>query len=50
MIVQDVEQQSFLLEKHYYYEAVHAVEKLRQSTEIWYATSEYLKQEMNSKF
>ena len=30
--------------------AVHAIEKLRQSVEIWYATSEYLKQEMNSNF
>ena len=26
-LVQDAEQQSFLLEKHYYYGAVHAVEK-----------------------
>jgi DNA-directed RNA polymerase subunit beta' len=26
------------------------VEKLRQSVEIWYVTSEYLKQEMNSNF
>ncbi|KAF7100684.1 hypothetical protein CFC21_102167 [Triticum aestivum] len=49
-LVQDAEQRSFLLEKHYYYGAVHAVEKLRQSVEIWYATSEYLKQEMNSNF
>nr|YP_009157979.1 RNA polymerase beta' subunit [Pariana campestris]AKH04675.1 RNA polymerase beta' subunit [Pariana campestris] len=49
-LVQDAEQQSFLLEKHYYYGAVHAVEKLRQSVEIWYATSEYLKQEMNLNF
>nr|YP_009135517.1 RNA polymerase beta'' subunit [Raddia brasiliensis]AIM53692.1 RNA polymerase beta'' subunit [Raddia brasiliensis] len=49
-LVQGAEQQSFLLEKHYYYGAVHAVEKLRQSVEIWYATSEYLKQEMNSNF
>ncbi|PUZ39763.1 hypothetical protein GQ55_9G365200 [Panicum hallii var. hallii] len=49
-LVQDAEQQSFLLEKHYYYGAVHVVEKLRQSVEIWYATSEYLKQEMNSNF
>nr|YP_009346171.1 RNA polymerase beta'' subunit [Streptochaeta spicata]AOR40736.1 RNA polymerase beta'' subunit [Streptochaeta spicata] len=49
-LVQDAEQQSFFLEKHYYYGAVHAVEKLRQSVEIWYATSEYLRQEMNSNF
>lgn len=29
---------------------VHTVEKLRQSIEIWYATSEYLRQEMNPNF
>nr|YP_009709134.1 RNA polymerase beta'' subunit [Parathesis chiapensis]QEW86778.1 RNA polymerase beta'' subunit [Parathesis chiapensis] len=49
-LVQDAEQQSFLLEKHYHYGNVHAVEKLRQSIEIWYATSEYLRQEMNPNF
>nr|YP_009138248.1 RNA polymerase beta' subunit [Erodium chrysanthum]ACH47337.1 RNA polymerase beta subunit [Erodium chrysanthum]AIA81381.1 RNA polymerase beta' subunit [Erodium chrysanthum] len=49
-LVQDVEQQSFLLEKHYHYGNVHAVEKLRQSIEIWYDTSEYLRQEMNPHF
>nr|YP_010290532.1 RNA polymerase beta'' subunit [Centrolepis aristata]ULQ64477.1 RNA polymerase beta'' subunit [Centrolepis aristata] len=47
---QDLEQQSFILEKHYHYGNVHAVEKLRQSIEIWYATSEYLRQEMNPHF
>uniref|UniRef100_K4D4Y7 Uncharacterized protein n=1 Tax=Solanum lycopersicum TaxID=4081 RepID=K4D4Y7_SOLLC len=36
-----------ILEKHHQYGNVHAVEKLRQSIEIWYATSEYLRQEMN---
>ncbi|KAI5343690.1 hypothetical protein L3X38_011566 [Prunus dulcis] len=41
-LVQDAEQQSFILEKHHHYGNVHAVEKLRQSIEIWYATSEYL--------
>ncbi|KAK1278643.1 DNA-directed RNA polymerase subunit beta'' [Acorus gramineus] len=41
-LVQDVEQQSFILEKHHSYGNVHAVEKLRQSIKIWYATSEYL--------
>lgn len=46
-LVQDAEQQSFILEKHYHYGNVHAIEKLRQSIEIWYATSEYLRQEMN---
>nr|YP_010636185.1 RNA polymerase beta'' subunit [Litostigma coriaceifolium]WBQ48654.1 RNA polymerase beta'' subunit [Litostigma coriaceifolium] len=49
-LVQDAEQQSFILEKHHCYGNVHAVEKLRQSIEIWYATSEYLRQEMNPNF
>nr|USG97944.1 RNA polymerase beta'' subunit [Pilea alpina] len=49
-LVQDAEQQSFIFEKHHYYGNVHAVEKLRQSIEIWYATSEYLRQEMNPNF
>nr|YP_010725203.1 RNA polymerase beta'' subunit [Zephyra violiflora]WDW32416.1 RNA polymerase beta'' subunit [Zephyra violiflora] len=49
-LVQDAEQQSFILEKHHHYGNVHAVEKLRQSIEIWYATGEYLRQEMNPNF
>nr|YP_009241906.1 RNA polymerase beta' subunit [Sagittaria lichuanensis]AMQ13480.1 RNA polymerase beta' subunit [Sagittaria lichuanensis]UDZ61187.1 RNA polymerase beta subunit [Sagittaria lichuanensis] len=49
-LVQDAEQQSWVLEKHHHYGNVHAVEKLRQSIEIWYATSEYLRQEMNPNF
>nr|YP_010223246.1 RNA polymerase beta'' subunit [Euphorbia peplus]UCL27239.1 RNA polymerase beta'' subunit [Euphorbia peplus] len=49
-LVKDAEQQSLVLEKHYHYGNVHAVEKLRQSIEIWYATSEYLRQEMNLNF
>nr|YP_010233181.1 RNA polymerase beta'' subunit [Centranthera grandiflora]QSX28384.1 RNA polymerase beta'' subunit [Centranthera grandiflora] len=49
-LVQDAEQQSWILEKHHHYGNVHAVEKLRQSIEIWYATSEYLRQEMNPNF
>nr|YP_009557534.1 RNA polymerase beta subunit [Macarthuria keigheryi]QBC72346.1 RNA polymerase beta subunit [Macarthuria keigheryi] len=49
-LVQDAEQQSLLLEKHHHYGNVHAVEKLRQSIEIWYSTSEYLRQEMNPNF
>nr|YP_009668976.1 RNA polymerase subunit beta [Galphimia angustifolia]QCW93974.1 RNA polymerase subunit beta [Galphimia angustifolia] len=49
-LVQDAEEQSLILEKHYHYGNVHAVEKLRQSIEIWYATSEYLRQEMNPNF
>ena len=49
-LVQDAEQQSLILEKHHHYGNVHAIEKLRQSIEIWYATSEYLRQEMNPNF
>lgn len=49
-LVQDAENQSLILEKHHHYGNVHAVEKLRQSIEIWYATSEYLRQEMNPNF
>nr|WOC92018.1 RNA polymerase beta'' subunit [Utricularia simulans] len=49
-LVQDAEEQSFILEKHHHYGNVHAVEKLRQSIEIWYTTSEYLRQEMNPNF
>ncbi|EXB81499.1 hypothetical protein L484_014307 [Morus notabilis] len=46
-LVQDAEQQRLILEKYHHYGNVRAVEKLRQSIEIWYATSEYLRQEMN---
>nr|YP_010392373.1 RNA polymerase beta'' subunit [Codonopsis javanica]UPX07982.1 RNA polymerase beta'' subunit [Codonopsis javanica] len=49
-LVQDAEQQSFILGNHHNYGNVHAVEKLRQSIEIWYATSEYLRQEMTPNF
>nr|YP_009705347.1 RNA polymerase beta''subunit [Scabiosa tschiliensis]QFQ34967.1 RNA polymerase beta''subunit [Scabiosa tschiliensis] len=49
-LVQDAEQQGFILEKHHYFGNVHAVEKLRQSIEIWYATSEYLRHEMSLNF
>nr|QWL22174.1 RNA polymerase beta'' subunit [Syndiclis marlipoensis] len=49
-LVQDAEQQSLILEKHHHYGNVHTVEKLRQSIEIWYATSEYLRQEMHPNF
>nr|YP_010150944.1 RNA polymerase beta'' subunit [Sesbania cannabina]QJQ80022.1 RNA polymerase beta'' subunit [Sesbania cannabina]QQV73304.1 RNA polymerase beta'' subunit [Sesbania cannabina] len=49
-LVKDAEQQSLILEKHHHYGNVHAVEKLRQSIEIWYATSEYLRQEMSPNF
>nr|UTM98389.1 RNA polymerase beta'' subunit [Driessenia sp. 701] len=49
-LVQDAEEHSFILEQHHHYGNVHAVEKLRQSIEVWYATSEYLRQEMNPNF
>nr|BBF91245.1 RNA polymerase beta subunit-2 [Saxegothaea conspicua] len=49
-LVQDAEQQDFASEKDHYYGNVHAVEKLRQLIEIWHATSEYLRQEMNPNF
>nr|YP_010188722.1 RNA polymerase beta'' subunit [Entosthodon attenuatus]QZJ47525.1 RNA polymerase beta'' subunit [Entosthodon attenuatus] len=49
-LIQDAEQQGYISEKHYRYGNVHAVEKLRQLIETWYATSEYLKQEMNPNF
>lgn len=37
-------------EQHYRYGSLHAVEKLRQSIEAWYATSECSKREMNPSF
>eukprot|EP01018_Ginkgo_biloba_P040956 Gb_09031 [translate_table: standard] len=49
-LVQDVEQQGSISEKHHHYGNVYAVEKLRQSIETWYDTSEYLRQEMNPNF
>nr|YP_010291110.1 RNA polymerase beta'' subunit [Juncus compressus]ULQ66700.1 RNA polymerase beta'' subunit [Juncus compressus] len=49
-LVQDAEQQNSILEKHHHYGNVHTVEKLRQSIEIWYTTSEYLRHEMNTHF
>ncbi|KAJ4825610.1 DNA-directed RNA polymerase subunit beta'', partial [Turnera subulata] len=49
-LVQDIEHQSLLSANHQHYGNVHAVEKLRQSIDIWYATSEYLRQEMNPNF
>ncbi|CAN6446916.1 unnamed protein product [Victoria cruziana] len=49
-LVQDAEKQSLILERHHHHGNVHAVEKLHQSIEIWYATSEYLRQEMNLNF
>jgi DNA-directed RNA polymerase subunit beta' len=49
-LVQYAEQQGSISEKQNHYGNVHAVEKLRQSIEIWYATSEYLRKEMNPNF
>nr|YP_008082402.1 RNA polymerase beta subunit-2 [Taiwania flousiana]AGL11248.1 RNA polymerase beta subunit-2 [Taiwania flousiana] len=49
-LIQDAQQQGFASEKHHDYGNVHAVEKLRQLIEIWHATSEYLKREMNPNF
>nr|YP_010974815.1 RNA polymerase beta'' subunit [Muellerina celastroides]WNR57456.1 RNA polymerase beta'' subunit [Muellerina celastroides] len=49
-LIQDAEKQSLILEKYYQDGNIHAVEKLRQSIEIWYITSEYLRQEMNPNF
>nr|YP_009667552.1 RNA polymerase beta' subunit [Cheilolejeunea xanthocarpa]QCW58328.1 RNA polymerase beta' subunit [Cheilolejeunea xanthocarpa] len=49
-LIEDAEQYSNISEKHQNYGNLHAVEKLRQLIETWYATSEYLKQEMNPNF
>nr|BCB64820.1 RNA polymerase beta subunit-2 [Chamaecyparis obtusa var. obtusa]BCB64903.1 RNA polymerase beta subunit-2 [Chamaecyparis obtusa var. obtusa]BCB65069.1 RNA polymerase beta subunit-2 [Chamaecyparis obtusa var. obtusa]BCB65152.1 RNA polymerase beta subunit-2 [Chamaecyparis obtusa var. obtusa]BCB65235.1 RNA polymerase beta subunit-2 [Chamaecyparis obtusa var. obtusa] len=49
-LIQDVQQQGFASERQHDYGNVHAVEKLRQLIEIWHATSEYLKREMNPNF
>nr|AIN75580.1 RNA polymerase beta' subunit [Campanula americana] len=49
-LVQDAEHQNLILGKHHNYGNVHAVEKLRQSIEIWYSASEYLRQEMTPNF
>nr|YP_009670788.1 RNA polymerase beta'''' subunit [Passiflora rufa]QCX30061.1 RNA polymerase beta'''' subunit [Passiflora rufa] len=49
-LVHDAEEESLILEEHYHYGNVHAIEKLRQSVEIWHVISEYLRQEMNPNF
>jgi DNA-directed RNA polymerase subunit beta' len=49
-LIEDAEQYTNLSEKHHNFGNLHAVEKLRQLIETWYATSEYLKQEMNPNF
>nr|YP_009548655.1 RNA polymerase beta'' subunit [Gastoniella chaerophylla]AYW15630.1 RNA polymerase beta'' subunit [Gastoniella chaerophylla] len=49
-LVRDAEKQGYVSEQHYRCGSLHAVEKLRQSIEAWYATSECSKREMNSSF
>nr|BBN66555.1 RNA polymerase beta subunit-2 [Fitzroya cupressoides] len=49
-LIQDAQQLGFASQRHHDYGNVHAVEKLRQLIEIWHATSEYLKREMNPNF
>nr|YP_009500905.1 RNA polymerase beta' subunit [Passiflora auriculata]AXB37298.1 RNA polymerase beta' subunit [Passiflora auriculata] len=49
-LVQDAEEERLILEEHHHYGNVHAIEKLRQSVEIWHAISEYLRQKMNPNF
>nr|YP_009426416.1 RNA polymerase beta'' subunit [Diplazium dushanense]ASU95091.1 RNA polymerase beta'' subunit [Diplazium dushanense] len=49
-LVQDAEKQGYVSEQHYRYGSPHAVEKLRQSIEVWYATSECPKRELNPSF
>ena len=49
-LIKDAEHYGNLSRKHHNYGDLHAVEKLRQLIETWYATSEYLKQGMNPNF
>nr|YP_010716113.1 RNA polymerase beta'' subunit [Crepidomanes latealatum]WDE75848.1 RNA polymerase beta'' subunit [Crepidomanes latealatum] len=49
-LVQDIQRQGYISEQYHRYGSLHAVEKLRQSIETWYATSEWLRQEMNPNF
>nr|AGC26783.1 DNA-directed RNA polymerase subunit beta' [Psilotum nudum] len=49
-LIQDAERQGSIFEQHHRFGSVHAVEKLRQLIETWYATSEYLKREMIPNF
>nr|YP_009547285.1 RNA polymerase beta'' subunit [Adiantum tricholepis]AYW14941.1 RNA polymerase beta'' subunit [Adiantum tricholepis] len=49
-LVRDAEKQSYVSERHYRCGSLHAIEKLRQSIEAWYATSECSKREMNPSF
>lgn len=49
-LIKDAEHYGNLSRNHHNYGDLHAVEKLRQLIETWYATSEYLKQGMNPNF
>nr|YP_010466172.1 RNA polymerase beta chain [Haplopteris ensiformis]UQV94621.1 RNA polymerase beta chain [Haplopteris ensiformis] len=49
-LVRDAEKQGSISTRHHRCGSLHAIEKLRQSIEAWYATSESLKREMNSSF
>nr|YP_010451497.1 RNA polymerase beta'' subunit [Schizaea pusilla]UTV01472.1 RNA polymerase beta'' subunit [Schizaea pusilla] len=49
-LVQDAERQGYVSDQYNLYGGLHAVEKLRQSIEAWYATSECSKREMNPSF
>nr|Q85FM9.2 RecName: Full=DNA-directed RNA polymerase subunit beta''; AltName: Full=PEP; AltName: Full=Plastid-encoded RNA polymerase subunit beta''; Short=RNA polymerase subunit beta'' [Adiantum capillus-veneris]AAP29382.2 RNA polymerase beta'' chain [Adiantum capillus-veneris] len=49
-LVRDAEKQGYVSEGHYRCGSLHAIEKLRQSIEAWYATSECLKREMSPSF
>nr|YP_010969970.1 RNA polymerase beta'' subunit [Taenitis blechnoides]WNR49183.1 RNA polymerase beta'' subunit [Taenitis blechnoides] len=49
-LVRDAEKQGYVSEQHYRCGSLHTVEKLRQSIEAWYATSECSKREMNPSF
>ncbi|XP_057835317.2 photosystem I P700 chlorophyll a apoprotein A1-like [Cryptomeria japonica] len=49
-LIQDAQQRGFASKRHHDYGNVHAIEKLCQLIEVWHATSEYLRQEMNPNF
>nr|YP_010466386.1 DNA-directed RNA polymerase subunit beta'' [Equisetum xylochaetum]UVF28132.1 DNA-directed RNA polymerase subunit beta'' [Equisetum xylochaetum] len=49
-LIRDAEQQGSISEQSYQAGGINAVERLRQLIETWYATSEYLKREMNPNF
>nr|YP_009547634.1 RNA polymerase beta'' subunit [Antrophyum semicostatum]AYW16237.1 RNA polymerase beta'' subunit [Antrophyum semicostatum] len=49
-LVQDAEKQGYISKRHHRCGSLHAIEKLRQSIEAWYATSESSKREMNPSF